>query len=380
MAALTSGRSRRIRVLDDGHDQSPLERHGDADVDVLVIDDGVAVDRCVDHRDGLQRARHGRDDERQVGRLAAGVSRSLLRILAMRGEVHLEHRVHVRRGPPAEHHVLGNLLPHHRHRLDAIAGLRLPCLPGLPCLPRLPCLFEVVEDVVLGHAARDAGPVDLRDIDVMFLRELPHQRRRPVARDVVHGHRRLRLRAVPEACGRRAAPAGAADDGRLISARARAATASGASITASTWLTADRLAFLRQNLHDDAGRRRGNLGVHLVGRDLQQRLVAVDLVADLLHPADDGALGDRFAHLGHHDIGGHVRALSLRMQRRAVRGVRRLRHGLGHGRMRVDRANQIFDGRLETQRQRRFGHQLRRARADHVEAEHVVATPCRRRS
>ena len=60
-------------------------------------------------------------------------------------------------------------------RITDIGSTRSPaspsCPPGLPGLARLPCLprlFEVFEDVVLGHAARDTGPVDLRDIDVMF--------------------------------------------------------------------------------------------------------------------------------------------------------------------------------------------------------------------
>ena len=56
----------------------------------------------------------------------------------------------------------------------------------------------------------------------------------------------------------------------------------------------------------------------------------------------------------------------------AVRGVRRFEHGLGHGRMGVDRAHQLLDRALEPQRQRRLGDQLGRARADHVDAEHLV--------
>ena len=50
-----------------------------------------------------------------------------------------------------------------------------------------------------------------------------------------------------------------------------------------------------------AGRRRRNLRVHLVGGNLEQRLVAIDRVADLLDPSDDRAFRDRLAHLGHDD-------------------------------------------------------------------------------
>src|SRR5919204_347412 len=63
------------------------------------------------------------------------------------------------------------------------------------------------------------------------------------------------------------------------------------------------------DLHLDAlqhpRHRRGHLGVDLVGGDLEQRLVDLDLVALLLQPARDGALGDRLAELRHLDWCGH---------------------------------------------------------------------------
>ena len=72
----------------------------------------------------------------------------------------------------------------------------------------------------------------------------------------------------------------------------------------------DRLAFLHEDLLDDALAGARNLGVDLVGRDLEQRLVGGDLLAFLLEPLRDRPLGDRDAHLGHHDVdrrsGGHV--------------------------------------------------------------------------
>ena len=43
---------------------------------------------------------------------------------------------------------------------------------------------------------------------------------------------------------------------------------------------------------------RGDLGVDLVGRDLDERLVGLDRVALLLVPLEDGALGHRLAHRG----------------------------------------------------------------------------------
>ena len=61
--------------------------------------------------------------------------------------------------------------------------------------------------------------------------------------------------------------------------------------------------------HDPAqhARRGGrDLGVDLVGRDLEQRLVDLDGVALLLEPAGDGALGDALAEPGHGDRYRHV--------------------------------------------------------------------------
>ena len=56
-------------------------------------------------------------------------------------------------------------------------------------------------------------------------------------------------------------------------------------------------------------RGRRHLGVDLVGRDLEQRLVGLDLLADLLQPLRDRPLGDGDAHLRHDDVdcgsGGH---------------------------------------------------------------------------
>src|SRR6267154_1218927 len=45
--------------------------------------------------------------------------------------------------------------------------------------------------------------------------------------------------------------------------------------------------------------RRRDLGVDLVGGNLDEGLVHVDRVADLLEPASDGAFGDGLAEFGH---------------------------------------------------------------------------------
>jgi hypothetical protein len=64
-------------------------------------------------------------------------------------------------------------------------------------------------------------------------------------------------------------------------------------------------AFLHLDFLEHARRRRGNLGVDLVGGDLEERLVALDLVARLLQPLGDSAFKDRLAHLRHDYVGRH---------------------------------------------------------------------------
>src|SRR5438874_12012798 len=55
-----------------------------------------------------------------------------------------------------------------------------------------------------------------------------------------------------------------------------------------------------------------------------------------------------------------------------MRRMRRLANCLQHRRMRVNRANELFDGALEAQRERGFCDELRRARSDLMNAEHLV--------
>jgi hypothetical protein len=61
-------------------------------------------------------------------------------------------------------------------------------------------------------------------------------------------------------------------------------------------------AFLGQDLFQRSRHRRGHFGVDLVGRDLQQGLVALHVVADLLQPAGNRTFDNAFAHLGHQDF------------------------------------------------------------------------------
>ena len=64
----------------------------------------------------------------------------------------------------------------------------------------------------------------------------------------------------------------------------------------------DGVAGVGEQLGERAGGRRGDLRVHLVGGDLDDRLVLGDAVAGLLGPLEDRALGDGLAHRGHLDL------------------------------------------------------------------------------
>ncbi len=64
----------------------------------------------------------------------------------------------------------------------------------------------------------------------------------------------------------------------------------------------DGVAFGHQDLRDHTRDGRGHLGVDLVGRDLEQRLVGIDVLAHALQPARDRAFRDRLPELGHRHV------------------------------------------------------------------------------
>ena len=70
----------------------------------------------------------------------------------------------------------------------------------------------------------------------------------------------------------------------------------------------NRLPLLHEDLAQDALERRWNFGVHLVGDDLEERLVLGHAVTGLLEPLADRSLGHALAQLGHGHLG-HVTLL-----------------------------------------------------------------------
>ena len=121
--------------------------------------------------------------------------------------------------------------------------------------------------------------------------------------------------AFGAACRRRGAlVCGAADGLASGLVRRRGSACGGGSDDGHDAVDRDRFAFLDADLRHDTRSRRRDFGVHFVGGNLEQRLVAVDLLADFLDPADDRALGNRLAHLRHHDVSSHLQLSTIKSQ------------------------------------------------------------------
>ena len=104
----------------------------------------------------------------------------------------------------------------------------------------------------------------------------------------------------------------------------------------------DRLAVLGGDRAEHAGGRRRDLDRHLVGLELDQRLVDRDRIARLLEPLADRRLGHRFAERGHADVGHASNSFRRHAQPRA--GI----HVFAVSRDVDGRAKRGHDGRMLT--------------------------------
>ena len=165
-------------------------------------------------------------------------------------------------------------------------------------------LLDEVEDVLLRYATAAARTGDLRRVDVVLGRDPRHHGRdERVAAAAVRGRLGLRRglrRGLPhEGCVRllwRASERAPAAPRPPAHQHLRSAN------LGELRPDVDGLALLDENLRERARSRARHLGVDLVGRDLEQRLVRLDVLALLLEPARDRPLRDGHAHLRHHDI------------------------------------------------------------------------------
>ena len=332
----------------------------------LVHDEALVAHRGVDVGEVADGVDDGSGHEREVGEgealllLPRGAGRPA--DLVDVGEVDLDGDQHVgRRGLGADH-VLGGaaadvgerddlvLLPGRRRRRrrggGGLAGRRRSGPGGDggrlagPGLGRPP--VEVGQDVVAGDAVVVAGAGDVVGVEVVLGDQPAHDgRQHPPAAPRVGCLRRAGARAPvsgsaarassADAVARAPAPRAPAPTSRLPPPPPPpAASAAGFGVRAGLrprpgrrspppplaatvaglvgdhrqlGADVDGLALLHQDLGEVAGGGRRHLGVDLVGGDLEQRLVGVDLVADLLEPLGDRALGDGFAQLRHRDVG-----------------------------------------------------------------------------
>ncbi len=191
----------------------------------------------------------------------------------------------MRRRPTAPHHVLGDTPPHRAHRLDPPGGTGGErCLQPRHRVGARPAATRYVcEHVGLGDTTAAPGSHDRVQIDVVLGGEFPHHRR-PAA-----GCRR--------AGDRPGCRSGRAEDEGPVPAFDGAAFGRRRDHC---------LAHLSADVGQHTAGRRRDLGVDLVGRDLEERLIPVNGLADLLVPAHDRTLGDGFTHLGHQYIGRHL--------------------------------------------------------------------------
>src|SRR5207244_8157260 len=192
---------------------------------------------------------------------------------------------------------------------------------GRSCPPLLLLPPDELQDVRLRHAAGDSAAVQLRDVDVVLFRDLANERRGPLPDGVFCLLRAaLETRLYSRWCGltRRSYATRAIALRRRLWRLNRFGCRRGGCLRCRVSLRfssradhgddavdRNRLAFLRADLSEDTGGRRRDFSVDLVGRNFEQRFVAIDFVANLLDPADDRALGNRLAHLGHPDVSRH---------------------------------------------------------------------------
>ena len=121
-----------------------------------------------------------------------------------------------------------------------------------------------------------------------------------------------RWRALaPASFGSGRGGAGASAERRAFGWRSGGGSAIGFANDADNGVDLNGVAFGNFDFLEDAAGGGGDFGVDLVGGDLEERLVALDLVTGLLQPLGDGSFENRFAHLGHDYVSRHS-SLSIR--------------------------------------------------------------------
>ena len=251
----------RRSVADDGDHEPGLGLHRDPEVDVVEVDDLVAVEARVQRGMAAERLDRRAKHERQVACSSPRVSERC-------GEVALLDHGHRRHLAMRAGQMLGDRAAA-RPRSGSRRPRRLPAPGGGPRTAAS----------VTGPLTGQRGEVDA---------ELGRRAAAPPA----------------SACTRLCAGSVTAED-------AIPGTPSSAPITtrsSPTGTTSPSSARMRLTT---PGRRRRHLDGRLVGLDLDQQVVLGDLLADGDQPADDLALGDPLAEVGHAELVGHQNAMTF---------------------------------------------------------------------
>ena len=156
----------------------------------------------------------------------------------------------------------------------------------------------MLQNVLLRDPSADSGPLEARDVHAVLASDSPHEWRRLLPAKLVPVPGRCRRGRTWDCLRRRHG----GDGGAGLGLRG---LLPGLLNDADDGVDGYRLTFPRGDLGEDSLDWRRNLSLDLVGCDLEERFVPIDMIADFLEPAHDRAFDDRFAHLGHDDLSGH---------------------------------------------------------------------------
>ena len=169
---------------------------------------------------------------------------------------------------------------------------------------------EEVLDVLLRNPSTPTGASDLGDVELMLGDHAGHDRR---DEGTIFATRRQlcdRLGSSGDRCSlNRCSSDGSSLDGRSDLCRRCSNRGSSGRCGGQVGrqhgdarADVDRHALGDQQLHHDASGGRGHLGIDLVRRDLNDRLVGLNGVANLFEPAANRAFGHTRPHLGHYHV------------------------------------------------------------------------------
>src|SRR4051812_24780821 len=303
-----------IAVADHRHDEALLGPDRDADMIVVLVDEVGAVDLGVDGRDFLERLHARLYEEAHEAQLHAVLL--LEQFLVLIAQVH--HRAHVDLIEGREHgsralRLLepardGLAQPGHLHALFACGIVRrrrrahLQGRGGLSDRGRSGgSTLDRRHHVALGHAAVLAGARNGRCVDARLRRQPAHGRRNPP----VLCRLRCGLRAQPRLLFRCVDRRGGV--GLLVRPPCRGRRGLAGRALAFLDLPeqradGDRLAVLGRDVTEYAGGRRWHFDGHLVGLELDQRLIDRNRITRFLEPFADCCFGYGFAESGHADV------------------------------------------------------------------------------